>query len=70
MERLTQTDLRKLSNLCKAGYYEARAIMASDEATGLEKALANHEAEYMAALLAKLDRIADSKAKRVEITLS
>ena len=44
--------------------------MASDEATGLKKALANHESEYMAALLAKLDRIADSKAKRVEITLS
>jgi len=70
MEKLTRTDLNKLANLCKAGYYEARAVAASADATGLEKALANHEAEYMVSLLEKIDRITNSGAKRVEITVS
>ncbi len=68
MEHLTKTDLRKLSSLCKAGYYESRAIVASSEATDFEKALAGHYADYLASLLAKLDRIADSSARRIEIT--
>jgi len=69
MEYLTKSDLRKLSSLCKAAYYESRWIMASEDASDLEKALANHHAEYMTHLLEKLDRIADSNAKRIEITI-
>lgn len=68
MEIITRTDLKHLSRLCKACYYESRAYMASENATELEKELANHQAEYMVRLMDKLDRIADSSAKRVEIT--
>ena len=69
MVRLTRTDLMKLSNMCKAGYYEALTIVASDDASEFEKALANNQAEYMATLLCKLDQIMDTGAKRVEIRL-
>lgn len=68
MEYLTRPELRKLSSLCTAAYYEYRAIMASEDTSNLEKALANHGAEYMTHLMEKLDRIAGSKAKRIEIT--
>lgn len=68
MEYLTRPDLAKLSSLCKAGYYESRAIMVDPEATDLEKALAAHNADYLSTLLLKLDRISASDAKRIEIT--
>lgn len=68
MEIITRTDLKHLSRLCKACYYESRAAMVSSDTTDLEKALANHQADYMVRLMDKLDRIADSNAKRVEIT--
>ena len=68
MEYLTKSDLAKLSSLCKAGYYESRWIMANTDATDLEKALANHQADYLSSLMLKLDRIAASDAKRIEIT--
>ena len=69
MEYLTKSDLRKLSSLCKAGYYENRYLEASEEASDLEKSLAHHNAEYLSHLLVKLDRIADSSARRIEITI-
>ena len=67
MEWISRTDLNKLSKLCEAHIYECEEAMKDPDASGLEKSLANHQREYMLALSAKLDRIANSKAKRVEI---
>ena len=68
MEWLSRSDLRRLSALCKAAYYEDRSIMASDGVSDLKKSFSAFDAERMALLMDKLDRIADSAAKRIEIT--
>lgn len=67
MEYLTKTDLLKLSMACKRDYYYCREIMADNDASDFEKSIASFEADIMVSLLCKLDRIADSKAKRIEI---
>ncbi len=69
MEYLTKDELRKLSALCKRDYYESRAVMASDEYSSLEKAICEREAAFASHLFCKLERIADSKARRIEITI-
>ena len=68
MEYLTRPELKKLSALCHARIAEAEEVMESEDASGLEKALADHDKCWMLKLSAKLDRIADSDAKRIEIT--
>ena len=67
MNKLSRGELIKLSALCKARYYDARSIMASDDVTGLEKELAKIEAEYMSSLFCKLEDIATGNGKRIEI---
>lgn len=69
MEYLTKDELRKLSALCKRDYYESRAVMASDEYSNFEKAICEREAAFASHLFCKLERIADSKARRIEITI-
>lgn len=68
MEYLTRPDIRTLSNLCKGGFYECKAVLADPDASGVEKAFAEHQMNYYAHLLEKLDRIGASDAKRIEIT--
>lgn len=67
MEYLSRNELRKLSALCRTSYHEIRAFTGSSEASGLDKALAGNYAGFLSALIVKLDRIADSDAKRIEI---
>lgn len=68
MQYLTKSDLRRLARLCKAEYSEAQAVMASDDASLLEKACADNAACWMAGLASKLEDIAASNARRIEIT--
>jgi len=69
MEWLSKNDLRILSGLCKHQHDTAEEIVESEQASYLERALAHHESEYMEYLLRKLERIADSSARRIEITI-
>lgn len=73
MEYLTKSELRRLSALCEDRRFACELVRdnAVDGASydyG-ERCLANHEAEWMKSLSAKLDRIAGSSARRVEITI-
>lgn len=67
MERISREELRKLSAICARRRFDNVEILQSSEATNLERALAEREIAYMEYLIAKLDRIADSDARRVEI---
>lgn len=72
MEYLTKSDLKKLADLCEDRQF-ADELVRDDEVDGtnysyLERCVAAKEAEWMKSLSAKLLRIADSSARRVEIT--
>lgn len=64
----SRNDLRKLSMLCQSRKADAQAIFDSDSASDTEKSLAKWEIDRMAQLSAKLEDVANSKARRVEIT--
>lgn len=64
----SRNDLRKLSALCQSRKADAERILTCDSASGLEKAFAEHEIGRMAQLSAKLEEVANSKARRIEIT--
>lgn len=66
----SKNELRKLSAVCEARKAEMEAIRDSDdgEAIYLERCLAHREAEWMQHLSKKLLSVAESDAKRVEIT--
>lgn len=73
MEYLTKSDLKKLADLCQNRQFADEQVR--DNAVDgvdysyLERCVANREAEWMKSLSAKLYRIAESGAKRVEITI-
>ena len=69
MEWISKTELRKLSAMCQRRATEDSNVLSAPSASDLEKALANHEREYMLSLSAKLERIAASDKRRVEITI-
>ena len=68
MEYLTRTELKKLSSLCTYRQLEDYSILEDPNASKADKAFAEHDRQWMASLQAKLDRIDQSKAKRIEIT--
>lgn len=73
MEYLTKSDLRKLAKLCEDRRF-ADELVRDNAVDGAsysyaERCLANREAEWMKSLSAKLDRIADSSARRIEVTI-
>lgn len=55
--------------MCQRRATEASNVLSAPSASDLEKALANHEREYMLSLSAKLERIAASDKRRVEIKI-
>lgn len=67
MEYITREELRKLSAICAGRRFVNVEILNSDDSTNLERALAEREIAYMEHLCKKLDCIADSSARRVEI---
>jgi hypothetical protein len=70
MEHFTKSELRKLASLCAISYRECKDRLdgaEKDHTSDLEKELLALHIDYMAHLLSKLDRIANSDAKRVEI---
>ena len=67
MTYLTRPELRKLALFCKSREQMANEILNDSTATELEKALAENERVWMNQLSAKLESIADSKIKRIEI---
>lgn len=69
MEHLTRSDLKKLSSLCVERQLDDYRIIEDPNASNLEKAFAEHDRCWMKSLQTKLDRIDQSKAKRIEITL-
>ena len=71
MTRFSKYDMRKLSALCEDRKREEEKLRdsADGEATHLERCLSHREAEYMKALSAKLLAVAESNARRVEITI-
>lgn len=73
MEYITKSELRKLAKLCEDRRF-ADELVRDNAVDGAsydyaERCLANNEAEWMKALSAKLNRIADSNARRVEVTI-
>lgn len=54
--------------LCQSRKADAQAIFDSDTASDTEKSLAKWEIDRMTQLSAKLEEVANSNAKRVEIT--
>lgn len=64
----SRNDLRKLSMLCQSRKADAQSIFNSDTASDAEKSLAKWEIDRMAQLSAKLEEVANSNARRVEIT--
>lgn len=64
----SKNDLRKLSALCQSRKADAQSIFDSDTASDTEKSLAKWEIDRMAQLSAKLEEVANSNARRVEIT--
>ena len=69
MEWISKPELRKLAFMCQRRATEASHVLSAPSASDMEKALANHEREYMLSLSAKLERIATSDKRRVEITI-
>ena len=69
MEYLTRTELKRLSALCEHRIFDDAEIIASPNTSTIEKALAEHDKTWMRSIQIKLDRIEQSKAKRIEITL-
>lgn len=72
MEYLTKNDLRKLAKLCEDRRF-ADELVRDNGVDGvlyshLERSLAAHEADWLKGLATKLDRIADSQARRIEVT--
>ena len=72
MEYLTKSELRKLAALCDDRRF-ADELVRDNAVDGAsynyaERCFANHDAEWMKALSAKLMKIAESPARRVEIT--
>lgn len=64
----SKNDLRKLSMLCLSREADAQAIFDSENSSDAEKTLAKWEIDRMAQLSAKLEEVANSNARRVEIT--
>ena len=64
----SKNDLRKLSMLCLSRKADAQAIFDSETSSDTEKTLAQWEIDRMAQLSAKLEEVANSNARRVEIT--
>lgn len=64
----SRNDLRKLSMLCQSRKADAQSIFDSDTASDTEKSLAKWEIDRMIQLSAKLEEVANSKARRIEIT--
>lgn len=54
--------------LCQSRKADAQAIFDSDTASDTEKSLAKWEIDRMAQLSAKLEEVANSKARRIEVT--
>ena len=72
MTRFSKNDLRKLAALCEERCF-ADELVRDNDVDGanydyMERCLASREAEYMKALSAKLLAVAESNARRVEIT--
>ena len=68
MIKLSRAELKKLSALCERRSYDIRFFIENEAKTDMEKALAQNEREWMAALSMKLSEIMLSDAKRIEIT--
>ena len=68
MARFSKNDLRKLSMLCQSRKADAQSIFDRDTASDAEKSLAKWEIDRMTQLSAKLEEVANSNARRVEIT--
>ena len=66
----SRNELKKLADMCEYRMYQLEGVRdsADGEATYLERCLAHREAEWMKDLSAKLLEVAESNAKRVEIT--
>ena len=54
--------------LCQSRKVDAQSIFDSDTASDAEKSLAKWEIDRMTQLSAKLEEVANSNARRVEIT--
>lgn len=68
MQYLTRPELKKLSALCSDRFGEMLEVLNSPSATNAEKALAQLERDLMLRLHEKLELVAESKVKRIEIT--
>lgn len=68
MTYFSKSELHKLSAICDQRLRASIAVAENDNASAMEKALANHEKEYMANLIAKLNRVAYGDDKRVGIS--
>lgn len=65
----SRNELKKLANMCDDRMYQLEDFRDNAEsATYAERCLANREAEWMKSLSAKLLKVAESDARRVEIT--
>ena len=69
MKHLTRSDIKKLSTLCVYRQLEDYQIIEDPNASNAEKAFAEQDRQWMQSLQAKLDRIDQSKAKRIDITI-
>lgn len=69
MMYLTRVELKKLSALCSDRSGEMLKVLYNPYATSAEKALAQLERDFMLRLHEKLESVAESKARRIEITL-
>lgn len=70
MVSFNRSELKKLAAMCDDRQYILENIRDSEDgkATHLERCLAHREAEWMKQLSAKLLEVAESNAKRIEIT--
>ena len=64
----SKNDLRKLSMLCQSRKVDAQGIFESESSSESEKTLAKWEIDRMTQLSTKLEEVANSNARRVEIT--
>ena len=69
MEYLTRTELKKLASLCVERQLEDYKVIEDPSASNADKAFADHDRSWMRAIQIKLDRIDQSKAKRIDVTL-
>lgn len=67
MTWFSRNDLRRLALLCNERATECKAVLRDENAPEYEKAFAQHNLDYYEMLEGKLNGVAISTAKRVEV---